>query len=260
MPKITAIIIAKNEEKKIDKCLENLKWCNQRIVIDDFSQDDTVKIARSRGAEVFERALDQDFSSQRNFGLEKAKNDWVLFVDADEIVTPSLSKDIVRRVKKTGYTGFYIPRKEFFGGKTLNCADKPSWDWSPGPIKLLRLGKKNSGKWEGKVHEVWKIKGEVGELTKPLHHLSFETITDALKKIDFYSSIKAKQDYETGLRSSTKEIIFYPAAKLIKNFFWHLGFLDGTAGLIFCLLMSLQSFLSKAKLRLLQKESLREDK
>jgi len=260
MPKITAVVITRNEAEKIEKCIESLKWCNQVIVIDDFSQDDTVKIAQSRGAEVFQRDLNKDFSAQRNFGLEKAKNDWVFFVDADEIVTPPLAKNIVRRVKKTGYSGFYIPRKELFAGKPLNCTDKPSWDWSFGPIKLLRLGKKGSGKWKGRVHETWQIKGKVGKIGKPLYHHSFENITEALKKINFYTSIKANQDFDTGRKTSIKEIVFYPGAKLFKNFFWHLGFLDGTTGLVFCLLMSLQSFLSKAKLWLLQKKAAKEDR
>lgn len=248
MPKLSAVVLTKNEEKNIERCLQSLGWVDEIIVIDDFSRDNTVKIAESRGARVFQKKLERDFSSQRDFGLEKVKHDWVLFIDADEVVTSSLAKEIVRRLKKTSANGFQIPRKEFFINRPLRSADKPSWDWSPGPLKLLRLGKKTSGKWQGKVHEVWKIRGKIGDLHQPIYHYSYTNLTKALKKINFYSSIRAESVFKKGGKISAIQIFTYPTVKFLKNFFWHLGFLDKTTGLIFSTLMSLQSFLVKAKL------------
>jgi len=245
---ISAIVITKNEEKNIKRCLESLKFANEIIIIDDFSSDNTRKIARSRGARVFKRHLNNDFASQRNFGLKKAKSQWVLFIDADEIVSSSLSKEIVRRVKENSFAGFFIPRKTLFFNKQLKLNDKPAWDWSLGPIKLIRLARKNSGQWKGKVHEIWEIKGEIGQLKSPILHQSYQNITQALKKINFYSSIKAQNDFKANKKTSLSEIIFFPIAKFFKNFIFQLGFLDGARGVIFCLLMSLHSFLVKAKL------------
>jgi len=252
---ISAIIITKNEEENIGKCLDSLKFTDEIIIIDDFSSDNTRKIAKSRGVEVFKRHLNNNFASQRNFGLKKAKSQWILFIDADEIVSPLLSKEIVRRVKESSFSGFFIPRKTLFFNKQLNLNDKPAQDWSFGSIKLIRLAKKNSGLWQGKVHEIWKIKGEIGQLKSPILHQSYQSITQALEKINLYSSIKAKSDFEAGKNTSLSEIVLFPIAKFFKNFIFQLGFLDGARGVIFCLLMSLHSFLTKTKLW-----RLREDK
>lgn len=247
---IATIILTKNEERNIGLCLDGLKWCDEVIIIDDYSEDNTVKIARSRGAAIFKKRLNNDFSSQRNFGLGKAKGEWVLFIDADEIVSSSLAKDIVRRIRKNNniYSGFYLPRQEIFNGKKLISSDKPLHDWSSGFIYLLRLAKKNSGKWQKKVHEEWGIRGKVGKLKSPLYHYSFPNITTALKKINLYTSIRADQLFKDGKKVSSLQIIYYPLGKFLKNFFWHQGFRDRTTGLVYCLLMSFHSFLVRGKL------------
>ena len=246
--KLSAVILTRNEEKNIGRCLDGLKWCDEIIVIDDFSADKTTKIARSRGAKIFKRKLNNNFAAQRNFGLEKAENDWVLFVDADEVASPTLAANIVRRIKENKYNGFLISRKEVFAGKLLHCADKPIWDWSLGSIKLIRLGKKRAGRWQGKVHERWEIKGAVGKTKGYLLHYSFPNLTTALTKINCYTAIAAKNLYQQGKKTSSIQIILYPLGKFIKNFFWHQGFRDGTTGFIHCLLMSLHSFLVRGKL------------
>jgi len=249
MREISAIILTKNEERNIRRCLDGLKWCDEVIVIDDFSDDGTVKISRSRGATVYRRRLAGNFSSQRNFGLKKARGRWVLFIDADEAVSPSLAKEIVRRVRgNDNYSGFYLPRRPVFINRKLSFSDKPIWDWSIGPIYLLRLAKKDAGVWQGKVHEQWQIKGNLGRLKNPLLHYSFPNITTALKKINYYSSLRVKELLEEEGRTSATQIILYPLGKFLKNFFWHRGFQDGTRGLVFCLLMSLHSFLVRGKL------------
>ncbi len=245
---ISAVILTKNEEGNIGRCLDHLCWCGEVIVIDDYSTDNTVRIAKSRGARVFKRRLNRDFAGQRNFALTKAKNDWVLFLDADEVVSPSLTSEIVRRVREDRYDGFYLSRREVFIGQPLKSADKPIWDWSLGPIKLLRLGKKKKGQWVGRVHERWLIKGQVGQLKTPLLHYSFPDLTTALKKINFYSSIQANKLKAKGIKTSWWQIIIYPLGKFLKNFFWHQGWRDGTRGLIFAFLMSFHSYLVRAKL------------
>ena len=160
--KISAIVLAKNEQGNIRKCLEALKWCQELIVIDDYSEDKTAEFALKMGAKVFKRHLKDDFASQRNFGLSKAKGDWVLFVDADEIVTPQLKKEILKYIDVFRCDGFYLRRQDFWGGKALNYGETSK-------VKLLRLAKSKAGKWKRKVHEVWEVKGKVGELKNPLY-------------------------------------------------------------------------------------------
>jgi len=244
---ITAVVLTKNAVKTLGKCLDSLKWCDEIIVIDDYSEDKTVTIAKSRGAKVYYRRLRNNFAAQRNFALRKATNKWVLFVDADEEVTSSLHHEIVRRLGKGSEVGFYIPRREFFCGKVLKGADKPANDWSWGPLKLLRLAQKTAGKWKGKVHEQWVVKGKTGQFSSFLLHYSFPDIKTALEKINFYSSLAAKGCVQKK-RVFWWEIIIYPIGKFLKNFFWHGGIRDGTRGLIWALLMSIHSFLNKAKI------------
>lgn len=246
--KVSGVVVARNEEKNIGRCLESLQWCDEIIVIDDFSTDKTKEMAEKRGAVVYQRRLDSDFSAQRNFSLKKAKNEWVLFVDADEVVSPSLAKEIVRRLEKPDCNGFKIPRQEVFIGKRLHCADKSAYNWSFDRNKLLRLAVKSKGEWKGKVHEVWHIKGETGEMNNKLIHYSFPDITTSLKKINYYSTIRAEELFQQGKQTGIGEIIFYPLGKFLKNFFWQGGFKDKTTGFIYCLLIAFQSFLTRSKL------------
>lgn len=250
---ISAVVLTKNEENNIVECLKLLKWCDQIIVIDDNSEDRTVEIAKKLGAKVFIHLLDGDFSQQRNFGLFKSKNDWVLFIDADERVTEALASEISNLIHSTSsgqisnqYDGFYIRRRDFMWGRELKYGET-------GNIKLLRLAKKNKGKWEGKVHEEWKVKGRIGELKNPILHYPHQTITEFLKEVNFYTDIRAKELYEKGVKVNFFSIISYPKLKFFNNYFLKLGFLDGTAGLVHALMMSFHSFLVRGKLWLLWK-------
>ncbi len=254
---ITAVILTRDEEKNIEECLRVLYWCDELIVIDDNSSDKTVEIARKMGAKVFSHALKDDFSQQRNYGLEKTKSDWVLFVDADERVSEALASELStfpsaraqgegNSQLSTQYVGFYIKRKDFMWGKELKHGET-------GKVKLLRLAKKAAGEWEGKVHEEWKIKGKIGQLNSPLLHYPHQSITEFLKEINFYTDIRAKELYERGVRVNFFSIIAYPKAKFLFNYFLKLGFLDGVNGFIFALMMSFHSFLVRGKLWLLWK-------
>jgi glycosyltransferase involved in cell wall biosynthesis len=118
---ISAVIITKNEEENIKRCLQSLSWCDEIIVVDDDSTDKTVEIAKKSGAKVYNRTMNSDFSAQRNFGLEKAKGDWVLFIDADEKVTSALWYEIMSHTNNpiNEYAGFYIKRIDTMWGKEL---------------------------------------------------------------------------------------------------------------------------------------------
>ena len=249
---ISAVVLAKNEEKNIKECFKNLLWCDEIIVIDDNSEDRTIEIAKGLGATVFGHPLNNDFSEQRNFGLSKAKNEWVLFIDADERVTSLLRDEIKDQISlrpelrarakiKDSYDGFYIKRRDFMWGRELKHGET-------GNIKLLRLARKDAGDWEGKVHEEWKIKGKIRELENPILHYPHRTITEFLKKINFYTDIRAKELYEKGVKVNFFSIIAYPKAKFFVNYFLKLGFLDGMPGLLVAFLMSFHSFLVRGKL------------
>lgn len=218
-------------------------WCDEVLIIDDNSTDKTVDIAKKHGAKVVTHAL-SDFASQRNFGLEQAKGEWIFFVDADERVSKSLRNEIQNAIRNEGKDGYGIRRVDYMWGKQLKYGEV-------GSIQLLRLARKQKGKWVGNVHEIWEINGAVGELSNPLYHYPHQTITEFLNEINFYSTLRAKELKNSGVKSSIFDIILYPKAKFFANYILKLGFLDGIAGLLFAVMMSLHSFLVRGKLWLL---------
>jgi glycosyltransferase involved in cell wall biosynthesis len=239
---ISAVVLTKNEEKNIIDCLESLSFCDERIIVDDFSNDLTLELAKKSGATVYQRKLEGDFSKQRNFGLEKAKGDWILFIDADERVSNELKNEIIyKTAKRVTVEGYYIRRFDFMNGKMLEHGETAH-------ISLLRLAKKGKGIWKGKVHETWNISSQTQVLDSALFHYPHQTINDFLAEINFYSDLRSKELFEKGVKVAWYDLIFYPKAKFIQNYIFRSGFKDGTEGMIMALMMSFHSFLVRGKL------------
>ena len=245
---ISTVILTKNEENNIVDCLDSVSWCDEILIVDDFSTDRTLEVVRNYGprVKVFQRRLENDFSSQRNFGLTKSRNDWVLFIDADERLSNSLKGEIqdLLEDKNIKENGFYIKREDVIWGKNLKHGET-------GNIRLLRLGRKNKGKWSGKVHEVWNMEGGKGNLKNFLYHYPHPTIEEFLREINGYTDLRARELHEKGVTVKPWQIVVYPLAKFKLNFILKLGFLDGVEGLVFAIMMSLHSFLVRGKLWLL---------
>lgn len=245
MQTVTAIILAKNEETNIEDCIKSVTWCDEILVIDDNSTDKTSAKAKKLGAKVILHALENDFSKQRNFAIGEATKDWILFVDADERVPKELEAEIKKVLENTtDITGYYIKRHDYMWGKFLKYGET-------GDLYLLRLAKKNKGKWIGQVHESWASLGKVRELRFPLLHFPHATIGEFLFEINFYSTLRAQELKTQMIQAHWFDIILYPKVKFIQNYFLRLGFLDGTQGLILALMMSMHSFLVRGKLWLL---------
>jgi|SRR3989344_2180672 len=244
---ISAVVLTKNEEKNIVDCLESILFCDEIIVIDDNSTDRTTELIErfDKEIKIFKRSLAGNFSLQRQFGVEKATNDWILFLDADERITPELAIEIKENLptdKNIG--GFLIPRVDFMWGKMLRYGET-------GNTKLLRLFNKNKGELRGRVHETWVTKESVGVMINSIYHYPHPTISQFLKEINFYTDLRAKELFEQRARANFLSIILYAKGKFIINYFLKRGFLDGTAGFIHAILMSLHSFLVRGKLWLL---------
>jgi len=243
---VSVIILTKNEEKNIGACLDSVSWCDEKIVIDDHSNDKTVEIAREKGARVYPRLLENDFADQRNFGIEKAKGDWVLFVDADERVSSALWYEIMQHTSDSfdDFAGYYIKREDTMWGMVLKHGET-------GNIRLLRLAKKDSGKWKGKVHEEWDIRGKTALLKNHLDHYPHQTVTEFLQEINFYTDLRAEELFRKKVKSNWFTILVYTKAKFVSNYVLKGGFLDGLPGLVFALIMSFHSFLVRSKLWLM---------
>jgi glycosyltransferase involved in cell wall biosynthesis len=249
---ISVIILTKNEEKNIERCLESVRWCDEIIIIDDESTDKTIEIARRFGAIIYCHRLNNNFSSQRNFGLSKAKNDWVLFIDADEVVSDALAYEISSAIQLenqdvNNYSGFYLKRSDFIWGKQLKYGET-------GQIRLLRLAKKDLGKWDGMTHERWKVQGRIGQLMNPILHYPHQSLVEFLKEINLYSDIRARELNAKNINVGFSLIFLYPLGKFLINYLLRRGFMDGIRGLIFAITMSFHSFLVRGKLWLKKAE------
>jgi len=247
---LSVVILTKNEEGNIKDCLESVKFADEVLVINDNSTDKTTRVARKLGAKVYKRALNNDFSAQRNFGLAKAKGKWALFLDADERVSKDLAREIVQVINDPtlSYVGLYLKRQDFLWGKRLSHGEI-------GAVKLLRLARRASGKWRRRVHEVWDVAGKTYTLKNPLLHYPHPSLNEFLADINRMSSLHAQANHEEGKGSSLAKIIIWPSGKFMYNFVIKVGFLDGLPGLVVSLVMSFSSFLAWGKLWLLQKTS-----
>ena len=203
---ISIVVLTKNEEKNIVECLKTLEFCDEIIIIDDYSTDQTVEFVKKLNnpkVTIIPHSHGNDFSEKRNYGLSKAKGEWIFFVDADERVSPALIFEIsnITRFSEENFSGFYIRRVDVMWDKELRHGEI-------GSIKLLRLGKKDAGKWEGKVHEKWIVNGKIGQLKNPLLHYPHQTVKEFLQEINFYTSLRAKELYVQGIHVYWAEIIF----------------------------------------------------
>lgn len=249
---ITAIILVKNEDKLINECIKSLNFCDEILVIYDNSTDGTIDAINrlsNKKVKVIRHPLDNNFSQARNFGLSKARNGWVLFVDSDEVVSDALAYEVSSAVglkdqNLRNFNGFYIRRIDFMWRRPLKYGET-------GNIKLLRLARKYSGLWEGRIHEKWKIRGIVGTLKNSIIHRPHQTMSEFLSKINFYTNIRAQELYVKEVKAYWWSIISYPISKFIVNYFMKRGFLDGVHGLVFAITMSFHSFLVRGKLWLM---------
>lgn len=261
--KITAVILTKNEEENIERCLRSLDFCDEIIIIDDYSTDNTlnqvskiipfIKDGKYQNSKIkikiYKKKLN-DFAQQRNFCLRKATGDWVLFIDADEEISLELKNEIVNFLRTDSnkeLTACYIKRRDFFWGRELRH----------GEIKkirkkgLIKLVKKDAGIWEGKVHERFKLKIQNPKLKtfkNFINHYPHQTIKEFLKTINFYSTLRAKELFDLRIKSNFLQLIFYPGGKFLLTYFIYLGFLDGPAGFVYSFMMSFYSFLVRSKL------------
>jgi glycosyltransferase involved in cell wall biosynthesis len=241
---ISALILSHNDEKTIAKTLESVRWCDECIVIDDFSTDKTVSIVKKFHGKVLIRHLAGDFASQRNFALKQAKGNWVFYVDSDEVVTDALQQEILRVVEDPNVTGYFLKRTDYFYGKSLRHGETAG-------VRLLRLAKQDAGSWIRSVHEVWKIKGPTATLSEPLLHYPHSNVAQFLDEINWYSTLNAKLLFTQKKHEPAWYVVSYPAAKFIVNYLLKRGYLDGMPGLIVALMMSFHSFLTRAKLQML---------
>jgi glycosyltransferase involved in cell wall biosynthesis len=250
---LTTVILTKNAEKTLERCLKSVAFADEIIILDDSSTDKTKEIAHTYNANIIEHSLNDDFAQQRNKAMEQAKGDWLLFVDADEEVTPELVSEITSAISNTNQhqkVAYHIKRRDFWWGRELKHGEVSKVR----QVGLIRLMKKDSGAWEGKVHERFVVNtGEIGTLQSFLNHYPHPTVSEFLQEVNMYSTLRARELYEQKVPSSMFHIILLPLGKFILTYFIKRGFLDGSAGFVYAFFMSFHSFLVRSKLYQYQK-------
>jgi glycosyltransferase involved in cell wall biosynthesis len=240
MNSIATLVLTYNEEENVKDCLESIEWVDEIVVVDSYSEDNTVELAKEYTDKVYQREFD-DFASQRNYGLGQINAEWVLVVDADERVTLELKEEILNRLDNSQAEGYEVPRKNYFLGKWIKyCGWYPDY--------TLRLFKTNDNEYSGLVHEGIKIEGEVSKLDSDLIHYTYRDLEHYLNKINQYTTLDAEGKYQTGKEKGLIYILLRPVVEFIKKFILKKGFLLGTQGLILSILSSYYQFLKYIKL------------
>jgi glycosyltransferase involved in cell wall biosynthesis len=243
MSKLSVIIITYNEQENIRGCLESVKWSDEIVIVDSFSSDKTVEIVREFTPKVFQNKW-TNFSEQKNLALEKASNEWVLWVDADERATPKLKEEILTILNSefSSFNSYYIPRRNHYFGRWIrHCGWYPDYK-----LRLLRRGKGRFN--ERTVHESVIVEGKKGYLKSNLDHHSYKNLSDHLDRIDKYASLAAQQMFRKGRRTRVFDLLFRPLARFIRMYLIKKGFLDGIYGLIVSVMGSFYVFMKYLKL------------
>ena len=243
IPSLSVVVIAKNEEANIGRCLESVAFAGEKVVVDSGSVDRTREIAESAGARVVHAPWPGDYSVQRNRGDEYAQGEWILQIDADETISPELARefaDFFATGKDRLNAAARMPRKEIIFGKWLRhgkfCAT------------LLRMYRKGAGAWQGRVHEHYTTDGPIHDFKNYMVHDSYVSIHVFLEKYNRYSSIDAEQDFAAGKPFRWWKLFFKPVERFFGRYVVNGGFKDGFHGFVAAYMISLNYFLRYLKL------------
>ena len=250
-PFLSVCIITGNEEENVRRCLESVSWADEIVVVDSFSRDRTVEIAREFTDRVFQHRW-MGYIGQKAIARNLARGEWILFVDADEAVSPALRDEILaalRRGVPDAVAGFSFPRQVWFLHRWIRHGD-----WYPD--RKLRLFRKQRGRCCGiEPHERIEVDGEVLPLRAPLFHYTYDDIADQLATMNRFTTIGAASAAASRRRSRLFVLwgmLLHPPFRFLRCYFFKRGFLDGLAGFAIAKTIAFGTFVKYAKLWELQ--------
>jgi glycosyltransferase involved in cell wall biosynthesis len=228
--KVTAIVTCFNREKEIEACLESLRWADELIVADSFSSDRTVELARRYTDKVFQHEYLSP-GNQKNLAIEKASHPWVVSIDSDEVMPPSLSGEIRRTLESPRFQLYLVFRRGFFLGRELKHG---GWNRD----RNYLLFRRDTYRYTEEVHERLLPETDYGVFRERLIHYTHRSIDEFVKKSSRYASWGAEKYLRKGRRGRAAAIFGHAVFNFFRNYLFRLGFLDGTPGLIVALLSS----------------------
>ena len=242
-PKLSVIILTKNEEKNIADCIASVQWADEVVVFDSFSRDGTVEIARGLSATVFQHPF-QNFAQKRNAALDVVDTDWVFFVGADERATPELASEIRRAIQDESRSGWWVPRHNYIFGRVIRHAG-----WYPDyQLRLLRHGQARYDP-RREVHELVILDGDEGYLENPLIHYNYANLAQFVERQHRYTDYEARILFDQGVRPKPHNFVLQPLREFRRRYVSLEGYKDGLHGLLLSLLMAYYTLVMYLRLR-----------
>jgi len=242
MVKVSAVIITYNEEHNLRQLLPSLFWCDEIIIVDSGSTDGTLGICRSYHCKVFHRDFD-GYGQQKRYALSLAKNEWILSLDADELLSAALIAEIQTEMESPSADGYYIPMVFVFMGKEFKYGKENS-------KYFLRLFNQKLGYFTAdKVHEQVRLDGRCARLSGNIYHYSYRSFAQYFEKFNRYSTLAAEIAYEKGKKRSLLAVLFALPLNFFKYYFLEGNFMNGWGGFYWAVLCSFYHFTKYLKLR-----------
>jgi len=242
--KVSACITAGDEEQNIRRCLESVKWADEIIVVDSFSKDRTVEICHEYTDLVYRHRW-LGYIGQKNLIKDLAAGPWILFIDADEEISPELRDEILAELSSDSaarIAGYEFPRMVWFLGKWIRHGD-----WYPDT--KLRLFRKTKGRCGGsEPHDRTTVDGAVKRLEHDMYHYTYNSIADQVATLNRFSTITANGQHDSKKSFYVHDLLFRPLIRFLRGYILRRGFLDGLPGLIVATISGYGVFIKYAKL------------
>jgi len=245
---ISVVTMVRNSADKIRDCLDSASWSDDIVIVDDFSKDNTLEIAKEYTDNIHQRKWENE-GIQRNFAYSKAKNDYILSLDSDERVTPELKEELIRLCGE-GFThnGYNIPHKNYMGDRWIE-----NGGWYPN--RKLKLFKKSEFRYgEEEYHPPAIMEGERKDLNGEIIHLAYRDFSDMVRKIDHQTSFEARKWFRDKRKMSLARAIRKSIDRFLKALILKRGFADGFLGFMMAFFGGFYQLLAYAKYTELQKE------
>jgi glycosyltransferase involved in cell wall biosynthesis len=253
-PPLSVIVITKNAEAVIGRCLQSVQWADEIVVVDSGSTDRTGAICRETGAKVHDVRDWPGYGPQKNRALDRATGAWVFALDADEWMTPELRMEIEHALRDPGdKAAFSIPRRSSFCGRLMQHS---GW-WPDHVVRLFRRGSARFS--EDRVHERLIVNGATGRLTQPIMHEAIADLEQMLGKMNLYSSAGALMLHQNGRRASLFTAFLHGGWTFFRTYVLRRGFLDGREGLMLAISNAEGSYYKYLKLMLLGRSGAKGD-
>lgn len=246
MSELSVIIITKNEESNIQRCLDSVSFADEIIIVDSGSTDATLDIAASYTQKIY-HADWPGYGIQKGRALSYASKPWVLSIDADEYLTPALTQEIQRVIALGAHDGYDIKRAMVFNERVMRYGQSDK--------RVLRLVKREKARFtQSIVHEQMLVDGRIGHLKEPMWHYSFNGVSDLIARMNHYSDLSASERAQNGKRTSVSKACIAALWLFLRNYLFKRGFLDGKEGLTLAIYEAENSFYRHLKLVYIQME------